>query len=103
MPLFSDTAILKNASHNQKELLEKIEQCLIEENKQTSILTKQNLQITNALKYLLSKQKEKEVLKEQFTQLLNDYIYKREEMGWTTSVLKKQELVNRIKQSLKNL
>lgn len=101
--LLSDAAILKNTLHNQKDLLEKIEQYLIEENKQTSILTKQNLQITNALKYLLSKQKEKEVLKEQFTQLLDDYIYKREEMGWTTSGLKKEELVNRIKQSLKNL
>ena len=103
LPLFSDTAILKNASNNQKDLLEKMEHYLIEENKQTSILTKQNLQITNALKYLMSKQKEKQVLKEQFIQLLDNYIYKREEMGWTTSGLKKEELVNRIKQSLKNL
>ena len=51
----------------------------------------------------MSKQKEKEVLKKQFAQLLDDYIYKREEMGWATSGLKKEELVNRIKQSLKNL
>ncbi len=51
----------------------------------------------------LHKQKEKEVLKKQFAQLLDDYIYKREEMGWTTSGLKKEELINRIKQSLKNL
>lgn len=103
LPLFTDTAILKDISLNQNVVLEKIEQYFIEENKQTSTLTKQNLQIINALKYLISKQKDKEVLKEQFTQFLDDYIYKREEMGWTTSGLKKEELVNRIKQSLKNL
>lgn len=103
LPLFTDTAILKDISHNQNVVLEKIEQYLIEENKQTSTLTKQNLQIINALKYLISKQKDKEELKEQFTQFLDDYIYKREEMGWATSGLKKEELVNRIKQSLKNL
>lgn len=103
LPLFSDTAILKNASNSQKEVLEKIEQYLIEETKQTSTLTKQNIQITNALKYLISKQKEKEVLKEQFTQLLDDYIYKREEIGWTSSNQKKEKLIVTIKESLKKL
>lgn len=46
---------------------------------------------------------EKEVLKEQFAQLLDDYIHKREEIGWTSSNLKKEKLIAFIRQSIKNL
>lgn len=103
LPLFTDSGILKTASLKQKELLEGIGKHLLTESEQTIILSKRSEQIINGLKYLISKQKEKEILKEQFSQLLDYYIGQREEMGWTTSGVKKEELIVHVKQLLKNL
>ena len=83
--------------------MEGIGRQLLTESEQTAVLAKRNEQIINGLKHLISKQKEKEIMKEQFSQLLDYYINQREEMGWTTSSGKKEELIVHIKQSLKNL
>ena len=103
LPLFTDSGILKTASLKQKELLEGIGRHLLAESEQTAVLTKRSEQVINGLKHLISKQKEKEMLKEQFGRLLNYYITQREDMGWTTSGIKKEELIAHVKQSLKNL
>ncbi len=103
LPLFTDTGVLKSVSLRQKEVLEGIGRQLLTESEQTAVLAKRNEQIINGLKHLISKQKEKEIMKEQFSQLLDYYINQREEMGWTTSSGKKEELIVHIKQSLKNL
>ena len=103
LPLFTDTAVLKTVSLRQKEVLEGIGKHLLTESEQTSAIVKRSEQILNGLKHIVSKQKEKEILKEQFTQLFDYYINQREQMDWTTSGIKKEELVVHIKQSLKNL
>ena len=103
LPLFTDTGVLKSLSLRQKEVWEGIGRHLLTESEQTTVLTKRSEQIINGLKHLISKQKEKEILKEQFNQLLDYYINQREEMGWTTSSGKKEELISHVKQSLKNL
>lgn len=103
LPLFTDTAVLKTVSLRQKEVLEGIGKHLLTESEQTSAIVKRSEQLLNGLKHIVSKQKEKEILKEQFTQLFDYYINQREQMDWTTSGIKKEELVVHIKQSLKNL
>jgi len=103
LPLFTDTEVLKTVSLRQKEVLEGIGKHLLTESEQTSAIVKRSEQILNGLKHIVSKQKEKEILKEQFTQLFDYYINQREQMDWTTSGIKKEELVVHIKQSLKNL
>jgi len=103
LSLFTDSGILKTASLKQKELLEGIGRHLLIESEQTAVLTKRSEQVINGLKHLISKQKEKELLKEQFGRLLDYYITQREDMGWTTSGIKKEELIAHVKQSLKNL
>lgn len=103
LPLFTDSGVLKSVSLRQKEVLEGVGKHLLTESEQTAILTKRSEQIINGLKHVISKQKEKEILKEQFSQLLDYYINQREEMGWTTSNVKKEELITHVKQSLKNL
>jgi len=103
LPLFTDSGVLKSVSLRQKEVLEGIGRHLLTESEQTIILSKRSEQIINGLKHLISKQKEKEILKDQFSQLLDYYINQREEMGWTTSGVKKEELIVHVKQSLKNL
>ncbi|MBA5793519.1 hypothetical protein H1R17_09545 [Flavobacterium sp. xlx-214] len=103
LPLFTDSDVLKKISLRQKDFLEGIGKHLLTESEQTSIVAKRSEQILNGLKHLVSKQKEKEVLKEQFAQLLDYYINQREEMGWTTLGVKKEELIAHVRQSLKNL
>lgn len=103
MPVFSDVGLLKVAFTKHNDVLEGIGRHLLSESEKTILLTKRNEQIINGLKHIISKQKEKELLKEQFGQLLDYYISHREEMGWTTSSVKKEELIALIKQSLKNL
>ena len=100
LPLFTDSGVLKSVSLRQKEVLEGVGKHLLIESERTAILTKRSEQIINGLKHVISKQKEKEILKEQFSQLLDYYINQREEMGWTTSNVK---LITHVKQSLKNL
>ena len=101
--MFTDSGILKTASLKQKELLEGIGRHLLVESEQTAVLNKRSEQVINGLKHLISKQKEKELLKEQFSRLLDYYINQREDMGWATSGTKKEELIAHVKQSLKNL
>jgi len=103
LPMFTDSGVLKTTTLQQKELLEGIGRHLIAESQQTAVISKRNEQIINGLKHLISKQKEKELLKEQFNGLLDYYIKQREEMGWATSGTKKEELISHVKQSLKNL
>ncbi|EFK57528.1 BfmA/BtgA family mobilization protein [Sphingobacterium spiritivorum] len=103
LPLFTDSDVLKTVSLRQKDVLEGIGKHLLAESEQTSVVAKRSVQILNGLKHLVSKQKEKEILKEQFAQLLDYYIKEREEMGWTTSGIKKEELIAHVRQSLKNL
>lgn len=103
LPLFTDTEVLKSSFFEQKEVLDGIGKHLLAENEQSATVVKRTEQLLNGLKYLISKQKEKEFLKEQFTQLLDYYVNQREEMGWTTSGVKKEELIAHIKKSLKNL
>ena len=103
LPLFSDSGNLKTASFRQMEILEGIARHLLGESEKTTVLTNRSDQIINGIKHLISKQKEKELLKEQFSQLLDYYIAEREEMGWSTAGTKKEELMRRVKNSLKSL
>lgn len=103
LPLFTDTGNLKTISSRQIETLEGIGRHLLAESDKTAVLAKRSEQLINGIKHLLSKQKEKELLKEQFSQLLDYYIAQREEMGWTTAGTKKEELIAHVRQSLKNL
>jgi hypothetical protein len=103
LPLFTDTGNLKTMSSRQMEILETIARHLLAESEKIVILAKRSDQLIKGIKHLLSKQKEKELLKEQFSQLLDYYIAQREEMGWTTAGTKKEELIAHVKQSLKNL
>jgi hypothetical protein len=103
LPLFTDAGNLKTISSRQMEILEGIGRHLLAESEKTAVLAKRSEQLINGIKHLLSKQKEKELLKEQFSQLLDYYIAQREEMGWTTAGTKKEELIAHVKQSLKNL
>lgn len=103
LPVFSDVGLLKVVFTKHQDVLEGIGRHLFSESEKTTLLTKRNEQIINGWKHIISKQKEKELLKEQFGQLLDYYISQREERGWTTSSVKKEELTSHIKQSLKNL
>lgn len=103
LPVLSDTANLKTVSSRQMEILEGIARHLLAESEKTAVLASGSQQFINGIKYLISKQKEKELLKEQFSQLLDYYITQREEMGWTKSVVKKEELIAHIKHSIKSL
>jgi len=103
LPLFTDIGVLKTVSVRQKDVLEGIGKHLLVERAQTSAVARRSEQILNGLKHLVAKQQEKERLKQQFSLLLDHYINQREEMGWTTSGVKKEELIAHVKQSLKNL
>ncbi|GIQ61286.1 hypothetical protein Flavo103_44210 [Flavobacterium collinsii] len=103
LPLFTDSGVLKIVSSRQNEVLEGIGRHLLSKSEKTAILARRSEQVLNGLKHLISKQKEKELLKEQFSQLLDYYINQREEMGWTTAGTKKEELITHVRQSLKNL
>ncbi|MDQ6527659.1 BfmA/BtgA family mobilization protein [Flavobacterium sp. LHD-85] len=103
LPLFTDIGNLKTISSMQIEILEGIGRDLLSESEKTAVLVKRSEQLINGIKHLLSKQKEKEMLKEQFSQLLDYYINQREEMGWTTAGTKKEELITHVRQAVKNL
>jgi hypothetical protein len=103
LPLFSDTSNLKTASSRQMEILEGIARHLLGESEKTTVLTNRSDQVINGIKHLISKQKEKELLKEQFRQLFDYYIAQREEMGLSTAGTKKEELMMHAKKSLESL
>ncbi len=103
LPLLSDTANLKSIFSRQMEMLEGIGRHLLAESEKNAVLNSRSQQLINGIKHLISKQKEREILKDQFSQLLDYYITQREEMGWGKAAAKKEELMSRVKESLKNL
>ncbi|MCP1994388.1 BfmA/BtgA family mobilization protein [Flavobacterium sp. HSC-61S13] len=103
LPVLTDMGFVKNVSGNNKKLLEAIITHLISEADKFSTLTKNNQTILNDVKALLSLQKKKEQLKQQFSNLLEYYIKEREEMGWSSSNTKKEELISYTRESLKNI
>lgn len=103
LPLFSDAGLLKAAATRQREVLEGIGRHLLTESERTGTLVQHNEHLLKGMKLLLSKQKEKDILKQQFSELLEYYIAQREEMGWATTTVKKEELTAHVRKSLKNL
>lgn len=103
LPIFSDSGILKSSFSQQKEYLEVMAKHLLKQTENTGTLVSLTEQNLKGLKYLVSKQQEKEYLKKEFSRLLDYYITQREEMGWTTSTVKKETLVSHVKQMLHNL
>ncbi len=103
LPIFTDSGILKSTFFQQSQHLEGIAKHLISDRERTTTLINRSEKTLNGLKYLVSKQQEKEHLKNEFSKLLDHYITQREEMGWTTSTVKKEEIVTHIKEMLKNL
>lgn len=103
LPLFSDAGLLKATTNRQMKVLEGIARHLLTESERTGSIVQHNEHLLKGVKILLSKQKEKELLKQQFSELLEYYIAQREEMGWATSNVKKEELTEHIRKSLKNL
>ena len=103
LPLFTDSGIIKTSVVKQVQLSEAIGKHLIAEGEKTKIITKHSDEILKVLKMIASKQKEKQALKENFSHILEYYITQREEMGWTTSGIKKDELITHVRKSLQNL
>lgn len=103
LPTFTDSGILKSTPLYQNQHLESIAKHLISERERTTILINRSEKTLNGLKHLVSKKQKKEHLKDEFSELLDHYITQREEMGWTTSTVKKEEFVAHIKKMLKNL
>lgn len=103
LPVFSDVGLLKTTASKQGEVLESIGRHLIQESKKTGIIAERSEHLLTGLKMIISRQAAKDTLKQQFSELLEYYITQREEMGWTTSTVKKEELITRVRNSLKNL
>ncbi|WP_119790804.1 BfmA/BtgA family mobilization protein [Flavobacterium anhuiense] len=103
LPMLSDSGNLKAVFSRQMEILEGIGRHLLAESEKNAVLASHSLQLINGIKHLISKQKEKEMLKEQFSQLLDYYISQREEMGWGKAAARKEELMVRLKKALANL
>ncbi|KMQ64575.1 hypothetical protein ACM46_09970 [Chryseobacterium angstadtii] len=103
LPLFTDVGTLKTISSEHKKLLEGVARHILAESEKAAIIDKRSENLMSGIKLVLSKQKEKDVLKQQFSEVLEYYIAQREEMGWTTTAVKKEELMTHVRQSLKNL
>lgn len=103
LPLLTDTGIVKAALSEQKKLQQAMGNHLLADTVKTELLIVENKRLVEGIKFLVSNYTEKEVLKSEFLKLLEYYISQREEMGWTTSSIKKEELISHIKTSIKNL
>lgn len=103
LPLLTDTGIVKAALSEQKKLQQAMGKHLLADTAKTELLITESKQLLSGMKFLISNNTEKEVLKSEFLKLLEYYISQREEMGWTTSSIKKEELISHIKTSIKNL
>lgn len=103
LPLLTDMGILKAASDEQVKTMETIVGNLVAEVKNTTVIAQHSESILTNLKLVHSWQKGKGQLKKEFSELLEYYIAKREEMGWQTTAVKKEELMAHVRQSLKNL
>lgn len=103
LPVFGDTSILKAAAAKEFKLLEGLGTLLLSESEKTKLILERGEYLLKSMKVLISKQEEKRILKEKFSEILEYYIHQREEMGWTTTAVKKEELINDVLKSLQNL
>ncbi|AJH15851.1 BfmA/BtgA family mobilization protein [Myroides profundi] len=103
LPSFTDIGILKVAITHSNDKLSKIDNYLTKESEVTSSILKNTQNLLTGIKVLIAYQKQKEELKKQFSELLEYYILSREEMGWTTANVKKEQLVEHVRKSLNNM
>jgi uncharacterized protein (UPF0305 family) len=103
LPMFTDGNTLKATSSKQIELLGSIGRHLLAEKEKTNSLLEKADHLLSSIKVIASHQAQKETLKQRFSELLEYYIARREEMGWPTTIQKKEELAAHIRLSLKNL
>lgn len=103
LPLLTDTGIVKAAISEQKKLQQAMGNHLLADTVKIELLIAENKRLVEGIKSLVSNQTEKDAIKKEFLKLLEYYISQREEMGWTTSSAKKEELISHIKTSIKNL
>lgn len=103
LPLITDMIALTSVTARQKELLEGIGRHLLSETEKSKSLSEKTDRILSGLKLIASRQAEKDLLKQQFSEILEYYIAQREEMGWSTTAQKKEELAAHVRKSLKNL
>ncbi len=103
LPVFTDTAALKTAAMKQTNLLESVGKYLAGESAKTKTLVEYSGNLAKGLKLIAARQTETDTLKQRFSELLEYYIAQREEMGWTTSAAKKEELVSHVRRALQNL
>ena len=103
LPLLTDKDLIKGALSEQKKLQQAMGKHLLADTAKTELLITENKQLLSGMKFLISNNTEKETLKNEILKLLEYYISQREEMGWTTSSAKKEELISHIKTSIKNL
>ncbi|MCL8537643.1 hypothetical protein M9991_12290 [Chryseobacterium gallinarum] len=103
LPMFTDSTYFKTTALKQKELLEGIGKHLLTETERTLSIIERTDRLLAGMKIIASRQAEKDILKQRFSELLEYYIAQREEMNWTTNAQKKEELAEHIRKSLKNL
>lgn len=103
LPSFTDVSLLKVATAQTKDSLVKLSNHLTKESEVTSSIQKSTQNLLTGIKVLIAYQKQKEELKKQFSELLEYYIHSREEMGWTTANVKKEQLVEHVRRSLNNM
>lgn len=95
--------MLKSSSAKHIELLEAVGKHLVAESEKTKVLVHQSEYLVKEYKKIVSEKTEKQLLKERFSEILEYYIKQREEMGWTTSAVKREKLVSHVRKSLQNL
>ncbi|MDM1533411.1 MULTISPECIES: BfmA/BtgA family mobilization protein [Myroides] len=103
LPSFTDIGTLKGAMAHSSDKLNNIDTHLTKQSEVTASILKSTQNLLTGIKVLIGYQKQKEELKKQFSELLEYYIISREEMGWTTTNVKKEQLVEHIRQSLNNM
>jgi hypothetical protein len=103
LPLVTDTTALKSNTTRQKELLEGVGRHLLAETEKSNSLLEKADRVLSGMKIIASRQAEKDILKQHFSEILEYYITQREEMGWATTTQKKEELAAHVRKSLKNL
>lgn len=103
LPLFTESILLKNTFAKQSHLLEAIGKHLMAESEKTQVLGQQTGYLVMEIKTIHSKQKQKQLLKQQFSEILEYYITQREEMAWTSSALKREKLISHVRKSVQHL
>jgi hypothetical protein len=103
LPVSTGTDILKMAASRQINFLENIGKNLATESLKTKQLVEYSHNLARELKIIAAGQVEKEALKQRFSELMEYYIQQREEMGWVTSAIKKEELITHVRKMIKQL